>query len=64
MIALPEGITINGGNDVEKQLYDIQQYLKYMADRINYTVLDIGKQISKIETDILALQATINSNNG
>ena len=64
MIALPEGITINGSDDVEKQVYEIQQYLKYMADRINYTVLDIGKQISKIETDILALQAAINANNG
>lgn len=60
MIAIPERITKNSEDEIEKQVADMQKYLDYLTERINKALLELSDKVNEIDTKITLLGGNSN----
>lgn len=60
MIAIPERITKNSEDEIEKQVADMQKYLDYLTERINKALLELSGKVNEIDTKITLLGGNSN----
>lgn len=49
MIALPEGINLQGQGSEEEKLAELQKYVRYMTERMNNAILELSDRVQLLE---------------